>query len=842
MRSYGALAGRYLKRQGKRSLLTVIGIMLSVALISAIGTMGQSLLDNALRQAIYEQGAYHFAYPQADAKLYDELRNNVRIGKLGFVAEGPVTKLGGTYKAALREADSGLFALAPLHLKEGRWPQNDRELVVEQWMLSHLPGTPKVGEETTLNGPDGKPTVYRIVGVLINSRSGQMNAESAAYTLAKEVPAGPFTLFAALKSGVDISSHLDEFAHLGYKMKANDQMLAYMGETSDPGINRGISVIFGTLIALVVLSTAAVIYNIFHISILERIRQFGLLRTLGATPVQLRGLVLREATTLAAIGVPLGLLVGCGALWLVIRLMLAAGFQILQMEDFRLSWHAWIIGGSALVGLLSVYLAAWLPARKAALVSPVEAVRGAGSIVRESFRRSRIPSPLQAVGVGGKMAAKNIRRNRSKFRITTFSIVISVCLFIVFHYFTQEAFRLTADINEEDRIAFSLYPDDVTDTPFITQQQMDELAATPGVKGVYGSYSLVSGAVWVPESKMNPQLYSVLRSDATVGQKGDGRYDIVLGQINLYDDARLRDSAPYLLAGTADPNKLAAENAVLIVQAVKPADPQTGKRTLLDMTRYQVGDKLIIDMSGQREGGEAASGSFREVTVGGILSQSPFGQMYLAQNLNLMAPRPVFERLKEAVPDDDPDRANGGRLHGVDIAMQDGADYAAVRDKLEAIANSLPNVRLADIAEQQKQERQFNLQMQIFVYGFLIVIGGIGSLNIINTVQTNLLLRRREFGLLQAVGMTMGQLRRMASLEGVWYGAIGSFWGLVCGIGLSYALFVEFSGLQGMPFRFPWTGAWIACGAALLVGLLSVQGPMRRLSRMNLIDSLREDT
>lgn len=861
MKSYVALSGRYLKQQRKRSILTVIGIVLSVALISAIGTMGQSMLDNMLRQAIYEQGSYHFAYPSADKKLYDELKNNVLVNEVGVYKEGSETTLDGAFKLTLAEASPELFRLGPIHLQEGRLPQTPDELAVEQWMLSHLPGTPKVGDKTELTGPDGNKHTYAITGVVINSRHGQQEAESTAYTMLgdRSASTGKLMLLVTLKPGVDISDHLDQFRKMSENAFApNNRVLAYMGESSSDDVNRVLGIIFGTLIGLVVLSTAAVIYNIFHISVLERIRQFGLLRTLGATPSQIRALVFREATTLAVIGIPLGLLVGWGALWGVIRLMLSAGFQVLQMEDFQLTWHGWIIGGSVLIGLLSVYLAAWLPARKAARVSPVEAVRGAGSIVRESIRRGRIPSPLQGFGVGGKMAAKNIRRNRSKFRITTFSIIISVALFIVFHYFTQETLKLTVDTNEENRVAFSIYknysPPEVGEdgkalppkpkNDFLTKEQIDRIAAAPGVQGVYGNYDPLGGVyAWIPDSLYNKDYLKVTRQESSEVRKLDGAdYRTAYAYVRKYDEARLEEAAKYLVSGTADPAKLEAQNAVLIVEAIKPQDPQTGKRTLLDLAHYKVGDKIKLDLSG--EGGHPESDGmqpkFAEVTVGGILSQSPFDGIYLEHDLAVMAPVAVFDKLVEEMT------ADGGwqstEMTGIDVAVKDGADVAAVRQVLQDTVNSLPNARLSDYVAEQKNERQFILQMRIFVYGFLAVIGLIGSLNIVNTVQTNLLLRRREFGLLQAVGMTMGQLKRMASLEGAWYGVLGSFWGLLFGTGLSYFLFVELSNLQGMPFRFPWEGALIACGSALAVGLISVQGPLRRLSKMNLIESLREET
>ncbi|RUS47470.1 ABC transporter permease [Cohnella sp. AR92] len=846
MKGYGALAGRYLKQQRKRSILTIIGIILSVALISAIGTMGQSMKDNLYEQAVYDYGSYHFAYNKVDSGLYDELTKNVLVDKVGVMKESSKTQLPDSIKLTLNEANSDVFPLTPLHLSAGQWPASSDEILVEEWVLPYLPGTPKLGESTTLKGPDAQPHEYRISGTLKNSRNSQLNFETAAYTLQNDVGSstGDLRLFVTLKSGVDISNHLDSFQKLNPEgFNSNGIVLSYMGESPDDNINKVMLIIFGTLIGLVVLSTAAVIYNIFHISVLERIRQFGLLRTLGATPSQIRGLVFREATTLAAIGIPLGLLCGWGVLWLVIKLMVEAGFQILAMEEFHLTWHAWILAGSAAVGLVSVYLAAWLPARKAASVSPVDAVRGAGSIVRETYRRFRLPSPLQAFGVGGNMAAKNIRRNRSKFRITSFSVIISVTLFIVFHYFTQEMFTMTSSSNDEDRIAFSVTRmsqpdmDNAKPADFLTEDQIKKIENIAGVRGVYGRYDTPGFYAWVPPKKVSSEFLRISGIQYLETTRDGVTYDMIYSSLSKYDDARLREAANYLVDGTADPEKLKAMNGVLLVQAVKPQDPNTGKRTLLDMTDYKVGDKLLVDMSGNPDG-NVASAETREVTIGGILSQSPFGSMYQETSYRVMAPDTVFDELAGLTDKNNPISST---RNGIDVAMKDGADSGPVREALEQLVNSTPGSYLVDTAAEQKEQRQFNLQMMIFIYGFLTVIGVIGSLNIINTIQTNLLLRRREFGLLQAVGMTMGQLKRMATLEGVWFGLLGSIWGLILGIGFSYFLFIELTNVQGMPFRFPWSGSLIACGAAFAVGLFAVQGPLRRVAKTNLIDSLREE-
>jgi len=850
MKSYTSLAGRYLKEQRKRSILTVVGIVLSVALISALGTMGQSIQDNLLQRAIYENGSYHFAYSEADSKLYGEMKNNALLDRVGAIHYGQKTKLDDTFSIQVNEASEEAFELVPLHLQEGQWPQSPDEIVVEKWILPYLPGAPKPGGETELTGPDGKPHRYRISGILINSAADQHSASASAFTLMRAEKAASLpemTLFMTFRPGVDISDHLPEFQSKSETFSANNRVLSYMGESINDNTNKALTVIFGTLIGLVVLSTAAVIYNAFHISVLERIRQFGLLRTLGATPRQIRNLVLREATTLALIGIPIGLLCGWGALWLVIWLMVANGFQILQMESFQLQWHNWIMGGSVAVGLVSVYLAAWLPARKASRVSPVEAVKGAGSIVQESVRRSRFPSLLQGFGIGGKMAAKNIRRNRTKFRITTFSVVVSVTLFIVFHYFIREMFEMTAASNEEDRIAFSVYGYEMSQNgtkSFVTNDMLKKIAALPGVDDVYSIYQTPLVNAWIPSAKINPDFSELTGINFETVVQGSESYQEASAYFKLYDAARFREAERYLVSGTTDPQKLDQDNAVVIVQTVKTGLRDSEKPAIMELSRLKVGDKLKLAVPDDY-GAEKPRAKERiaiEVTVGGILSLNPFDARYQRTDLSVIATEGIYEKLAKLVPKElEADYPTRASLIGFDVALADGADAEPVREQLNVLARTIPNGRVIDVAANQKEARQFTLQMQIFVYGFLTVIGLIGSLNIVNTVQTNLLLRRREFGLLQAVGMTGGQLKRMATLEGVWMGLIGGFWGLVAGTAISYFLYLQLDELQGMPFQFPWLGALVACVFAFGVGLLSVQGPLRRMAKANLIDELRED-
>lgn len=848
MRSYGAMAGKYLKQQRKRTILTIVGIVLSVALISALGTMGQTLKDNLIQNTKYQDGAFYFGYDEPTPELYDSLRKHVLVDQLGYYRAGEPRPLDNSVDVTIAEADGDALQLFPIHLYKGRLPAAPDELAVEQWILERLPGSPGLNGSTQLTGPGGEPRDYRIVGILNNDKISQVNGDSLAFTLAD--PANmridaEAILLLTLKSGVDISDQIDDFTKLNSSLFTNNTLLAYMGESGDDNLNTALAVIFGTLIGLVVLSTVAVIYNAFHIAVLERVRQFGLLRTLGATPAQIRNLVLREATVLSTIGVPVGLLVGWFGLWCALWLMTQVGLKILMMETFELTFHWWIFAGSFAIGYVSVYLAAWLPARKASSVSPVDAAKGAGGIVRETYRRARIPSLLSLAGVEGRMASNNIRRNRTKFRITTFSIVISIMLFIVFHYFTQQMLTMTTTTNEADRIAFGLTRAAVADESgnapapgeLIPDELVEEIGALPGVENVYGVYPSITFPSLVPETKLNGDI----RTDTSVNYEktnvGGVENNQVWTRIVIYDEARLQQAAKYLHSGTTDPGKLAEADNVLLIQTIKPV-LNNGKRKIMDLARYKVGDKISVWTNSGTPGEEP---NIREVTVAGILTESPFDSPYQGSMLTIISAQTTFAKLLDEAAGEYPPSEYNAERRGLEIALQDGADAEPIRTKLQDIARSHPGSSLNDYAEHQKETRNFNLQMRIFVYGFLVVIGVIGSLNIVNTVQTNLLLRRREIGLLQAVGMTMGQIRKMATSEGVWFGVIGSFWGILLGVLMSSFLHKQLNNVQGFPFQFPWGASLIACAAALIVGLISVQGPLRKMEKANLLEELREE-
>ncbi|MFD1907604.1 ABC transporter permease [Paenibacillus rhizoplanae] len=214
------------------------------------------------------------------------------------------------------------------------------------------------------------------------------------------------------------------------RIEYNNELLRLYGKSIYQGVNSSLILAFAAVIVIIMICTIAVIYNTFNISILERISQFGMLRCIGATPAQIRKIVLQEAALLSLIGIPIGILTG--TLFMKVLFynisLLALGF----LNDMRMVISVPILLTAGVLGLLSVFLSAIGPAKQASRVSPLEALQNLGSTKIDritTVKRSLFVTNL--FGIVGQFASRNLRRNKKRFRITAFSMIVSIIIFLL---------------------------------------------------------------------------------------------------------------------------------------------------------------------------------------------------------------------------------------------------------------------------------------------------------------------------------------------------------------------------------------------------------------------------
>ena len=291
--SYKQLTGKYLKKNKKRTTLTIIGIMLAVALISTIGLFFKGMQDSQIEYAINSSGSYHLAFQKTNEKLISKIVNNPKVARSGLYTISEEIKINDKLVVNVITATDKALELFPYKAKIGRLPEKENEVAMEKWALSHIDKDVKVGNKIKIEKKE-----YTLVGILEDNIQTQVNGNGVILSKNNKINKQNAQLLVEISSKTNLKTAVNELKQLGEKdtVTENSYLLQMQGAGEGGSNLRGLYVTLAIIIGIVLISTIAVIYNSFQISVVERIKQFGLLRAVGTTPIQIRKIVLREAT------------------------------------------------------------------------------------------------------------------------------------------------------------------------------------------------------------------------------------------------------------------------------------------------------------------------------------------------------------------------------------------------------------------------------------------------------------------------------------------------------------------------------------------------------------------
>ncbi|WP_404988721.1 ABC transporter permease [Clostridium culturomicium] len=853
--SYKAISGRYLKSNKKRTALTIIGIILSVALITSICTFILTVQNSMLEQQIKEVGAFHAVVEKATRADIEKLEINPKIDKLGLgKSEEPVQFIKDKLIGINHLNESG-FELMNVQLEEGELPKKGNEIAVERWILRYFESGIKVGDEIEIKDEKGNAKSYVLSGIVKDDwRSQNIGTAKGYMAVDHEILQGSeVTALVQIKEKADkwqVINEIKESVSEGAEVSHNEDLMRLTGESSDSGLNAAITTVVIMVIGIVVLATVVVIYNAFQISIAERIKQIGLLRAIGTTKKQIINLVLREATLMILIGVPLGMFFGIIAVYCIAfvftKLTPTGDFSNLKVV---LSPITLILSG--IIGALSIYASAYLPARSAGKTSPLVAISSQALIKKEKRRRGGLFLG-RFLKIDWGMALKNVKRNKKRFYVTVFSMAISVTLFVTFTSFAKFSSNFTDEITESNDMDFSVslnYNDDNVDG--ISEKLIDEVKAIPNVENIYKRYSRLSTCEALVDRSIIPE--EVLKWSEESGKEFgmnenrlptvslDGKEKLSIPVvIDAYDEGKLEKSHKYVKEGSIDNLK---EDEIIVVRNTR----FFGERTLISpMANLKVGDEVPLSTDYYYYDGESsevqikedlnyASDEVEKLKVAAIVEVAPFKDADYYETLNII----VSEKTAEKIIKDNLYLQNQYYVESLDIRLTDDVYVDGVDSALRELENTNPGITYFNKIEFNKQDKAFKIQMLILLMGFTIVISLISAVNIVNTVTTNILLRRKELAALEAIGMTNKQVRRMITFEGVLFGIYGGIIGSVLGTAFSYMLYEPMSSIRRFAFAFPWQSIIIAVTAVVIVGYISALIPLRRLKKDSIIEVIR---
>lgn len=869
LKNYLQITPRYLKNQGKRTLMTIIGIVLSTALIAGVGTLGLSMWHKMYEETVAREGAYEAEITFDSKENAEKIKNYVSISKTGTVA---VLGTGGknlidSRKNILTEAkefdpsgyklrayDENALEMWPISLSKGRLPKSSDEIIIGDETLPYLREKINIGDKISFdissnedNGKVIKSKKYTIVGFLDSNLNFSRRMEGITYYDSNsDVNNANYIAYVNFKDDSNVHKAVKKLLNdLGgtnqntFKVSYNEQVLRFLLQSNNNGYNTALISGIVFLGIIVVLAMSAVIYNIFNIAILERISQYGLIRCLGATKEQIRKLVVKEAFILSAIGIPIGIITGTFAIKMVMSLLNII-VPDLPYGNLKLIISPYIIIISAVLSLISIYISAFGPARRTSKISPLDAIRNTGSLKKEKFKNLSSGKLMKKFfGAEGWIARKNLGRNRKRFVITVFSMVISIVLLIVFDSVIDLTYKTGANDSNNEFFQFQISHKDNRGDVKLSDEDYKTLSSFKEVDIIYKYYyryfdskqnDSIGDEVIVSDDLINPKLKDFNKKWYDSRQVY-GRYvDFNRSQIVGLSNENLSVLKKYLIQGEINPDKMNDGKGVVIVNTGESYNVQTNQHAIMDKLNVKVGDKIRLKISKNNDINKGnLMDEYKEYTVYGILKQGIWGQKFnLDGGINVFATEETYRELTSK--DRNPDY--------LVIKLKDNANSAPVRNYLNTMIKNYPNFLFRDRVQEMKENKEYNIALSILIYGFVIVIAAISSVNIFNTISTNIILRTRELSILKAVGMAKQEVNKLIKLECIFYSAAAIVIGDTLGAIGSAMLYKMFYSAVRIEWTIPWGAIIIATVGTIGITMLASYFPLKRINKTVIVEGI----
>ena len=519
---------RSLKLNIKRTIATSIGIILSTALICAVAGVFASFQQTLIQHAIMLDGDYHTLFydiPKDKQKYILENRNI----KSSFITQGiGYAKLEGSinnYKPYLylMEFDKEALNNFGLILIDGRMPENSNELLISEHIESNGGVKYKIGDSIELEigkrklsdgyelhqeNPYNNPKDYldknyeeehleisetrkfTVVGIIERPNLEIEQYSAPGFTIITTLEnvkdnANIAVKFENIRESYDLTKEMSKDLKCDYH--TNSELLRWSGVTRSDSTIKMLYSLAGIVIGIIVVSSVFVIRNSFAISITEKMKQYGMFSSIGATKKQIKNNVLFEGMILGIISIPIGILSGIFATFVLVKITTALIGGIVSYKNltfvFKMPILAIVI--SILLGFLTIYLSCIFSARRASKISPIDAIRSNDEI---KIKAKKIKTPKiinKLFGIGGEIAYKNLKRNRKKYRTTVISLVVSITVFISLNTFMNYTFGMTSTYYEERNynvLISAYYPVETQETETRMYKNFQNIASKYNLK------------------------------------------------------------------------------------------------------------------------------------------------------------------------------------------------------------------------------------------------------------------------------------------------------------------------------------------------------------------------
>lgn len=827
-----------LKLNKKRTIVTIIGIMLSTALICGVAGLVSSFQNSLIDWARTNDGNYHVTFKNVSSDKAQYVTENQKVkdyflsSSLGWANLEGSKATNKPYLHVLAYDKKALENYGVV-LTDGRLPQNPNEIIITESVLTGARVSLKIGDTITLNiGTrksnddyylnddnlyteddesivDTKEKTYTIVGFMETLDVENLYSPGySALTYMDETPSviDISVLYKSPKEYEKTTKDICKTLNLNFDgdVYVNSDFLRFQGVMSDSMLNV-LYTIAGVVIFIIVISSVFVIRNSFSISVAEKNRQYGMLSSVGATSKQIRRNVIFEGMVIALIAIPLGILFGIVAIMILLKVVNYLLEDMLDGMKFTYSINLVAVLISIIISIITIYLSCLIPARKAAKISPIESIRGNNDIKIKAKKLKTSKLTKKLFGIGGVIASKNLKRSKKKYRTTVISLVISIFIFISLSSFLSLGTK-TSEFYYTD-FKFNMYVECLDNSNTQIYEKISKLENIDDSAYCYESSLDIDNNKYVSEFGKK-----ILEDDSSPNGIAFMVYN------NEYFKRYIKELGL---------NENDYKTTVVLLDYATLYN-EDGSKTVDRIYSLKSGDKVNVK-SGDKE---------KTLTISKFTDVKPMGQeaVYYDHGIIVVSEDYIKEVFKEDVN-------NSDYYHLSDLFIK-----SSKPQELENTLNDLIKqggdyygLTVFNYETYMKQEQRMLLVVKIFLYGFITVITLIGVTNIFNTITTNMILRSKEFAMLKSVGMSSKEFNKMIRLESIMYGTKSLLIGIPLGILGSYEMYKAFAQGIDLGYTLPLPAIIISIVFVFIIVGITMKYSLNKINKQNIIETIRKD-
>ena len=827
-----------LKLNKKRTIVTIIGIMLSTALICGVAGLVSSFQNSLIDWARTNDGNYHVTFKNVSSDKAQYVTENQKVkdyflsSSLGWANLEGSKATNKPYLHVLAYDKKALENYGVV-LTDGRLPQNPNEIIITESVLTGARVSLKIGDTITLNiGTrksnddyylnddnlyteddesivDTKEKTYTIVGFMETLDVENLYSPGySALTYMDETPSviDISVLYKSPKEYEKTTKDICKTLNLNFDgdVYVNSDFLRFQGVMSDSMLNV-LYTIAGVVIFIIVISSVFVIRNSFSISVAEKNRQYGMLSSVGATSKQIRRNVIFEGMVIALIAIPLGILFGIVAIMILLKVVNYLLEDMLDGMKFTYSINLVAVLISIIISIITIYLSCLIPARKAAKISPIESIRGNNDIKIKAKKLKTSKLTKKLFGIGGVIASKNLKRSKKKYRTTVISLVISIFIFISLSSFLSLGTK-TSEFYYTD-FKFNMYVECLDNSNTQIYEKISKLENIDDSAYCYESSLDIDNTKYASEFGKK-----ILEDDSSPNGIAFMVYN------NEYFKRYIKELGL---------NENDYKTTVVLLDYATLYN-EDGSKTVDRIYSLKSGDKVNVK-SGDKE---------KTLTISKFTDVKPMGQeaVYYDHGIIVVSEDYIKEVFKEDVN-------NSDYYHLSDLFIK-----SSKPQELENTLNDLIKqggdyygLTVFNYETYMKQEQRMLLVVKIFLYGFITVITLIGVTNIFNTITTNMILRSKEFAMLKSVGMSTKEFNKMIRLEIIMYGTKSLLIGIPLGILGSYGMYKAFAQGIDLGYTLPLPAIIISIVFVFIIVGITMKYSLNKINKQNIIETIRKD-